>query len=409
VPVANSLPKRLNRAQARRIALAAQGFHRPKPVGPVTMRQVQSTIDRVGLIQIDSVNVVVRAHLMPLFSRLGPYDPTLLTRASEEAPRRLVEYWAHEASLVPPETHRLLRWRMERADKEAWRSVRAAADNPELLADVLGVIESSGPITAADLGREVDPHHVPDKKNWGWNWPPVKSALEYLFWTGRITSASRTNQFARRYDLTERVLPTEVHRAPAHDHDEAITRLIEISARAHGVGTIRDLRDYFRLGSKESAAAVATLVEDGTLMPVQVEGVEKTSYLHRDAKRPRKISARALLAPFDPLVFERSRLEELFGFHYRIEIYTPKAKRKFGYYVLPFLLNEKIVARVDLKADRQASRLLVQGAFAEPEAPVETAEELAAELTTMAWWLGLDRVVVEPNGDLAEGLAEAVG
>ncbi|MGB0121617.1 MAG: crosslink repair DNA glycosylase YcaQ family protein, partial [Solirubrobacterales bacterium] len=375
-----SAPGKLSKAQARRVALAAQGFDRPKPAGKITMRQVQTVLDRIGLIQIDSVNVVVRAHLMPLFSRLGPYDPALLTRASEESPRRLVEYWAHEASLVPPETHRLLRWRMERADRDAWRTVRAAADKPELLVALIDEIERSGPVTAADLGRQIDPHHVPDKKHWGWNWPPVKSALEYLFWNGRITAASRTSQFSRRYDLTERVLPSHIHAAPAEDHDEAIRRLVEISARALGVATIRDLRDYFRLGAKEATAAAETLVGEGVLLPVQVEGLDRISYLHRDAKRPRKISNRALLAPFDPLVFERTRLEELFGFHYRIEIYTPKAKRKYGYYVLPFLLNERIVARVDLKSDREASVLLVKGSFAEENAPAGTVPELAAEL-----------------------------
>ncbi|MBK8294061.1 MAG: YcaQ family DNA glycosylase [Solirubrobacterales bacterium] len=373
------------------------------------MRQVQGVIDQIGLIQIDSVNVLARAHLLPLFSRLGPYDTSLLKRASEKPPRRLVEYWAHEASLVPPETHRLLRWRMERADREAWRNVRAASGNPELLGAVLAEIERSGPITAAELGEQVDPDHVPTKKNWGWNWPPVKSATEYLFWSGRITSAGRTSQFARRYDLTERVLPGGVHAAETPGEEEAMVELIEISARAHGVGTARCLRDYFRLGAKEAAAAIDTLVEAGKLLPVEVEGFAGVGYLHTEAKRPRKIATRALLAPFDPLVFERARLEELFGVHFRIEIYTPKAKRKFGYYVLPFLLNESIVGRVDLKADRDASALLVKGAFAEEGAPPESATELAAELELMAGWLELDRVVVEPNGDLADELSGAVG
>jgi uncharacterized protein YcaQ len=407
VPVPSNPPKRLSQAQARRIALAAQGFARPRPPGPVTMRQVQATIDRIGLIQIDSVNVLARAHLMPLFSRLGPYDTGLLKRASEAKPRRLVEYWAHEASLVPPETHRLLRWRMERADKEAWRTVRAAADNPELVQAVFDEVERSGPITAAELNERVDPDHVPDKKNWGWNWPPVKSATEYLFWSGRITSASRTNQFSRRYDLPERVLPEAIHSADSPTPEVAMVELIEISARAHGVGTARCLRDYFRLGAKEAAVAIETLVESGMLLPVEVEGFSGMGYLHHEAKRPRKIAARALLAPFDPLVFERSRLEELFDVHFRIEIYTPKAKRKFGYYVLPFLLGEKIVGRVDLKSDRDNSALLVKGAFAEEDAPDGIAAELAAELALMAGWLGLERVVVEPNGDLAAELAAA--
>ncbi|MGK2955204.1 MAG: winged helix-turn-helix domain-containing protein [Solirubrobacterales bacterium] len=401
-------PKRLSQAQARRVALAAQGFAKPRPTAPVTMRQVQATVDRIGLIQIDSVNVVARAHLMPLFSRLGPYDVDLLKRASEARPRRLVEYWAHEASLVPPETHRLLRWRMERADREAWRNVRAAAEDPELLQAVFDEVERSGPITAAELNERVDPDHVPSKKNWGWNWPPVKSATEYLFWSGRITAASRTNQFARRYDLPERVLPQAVQSADSPTEDAAMVELIEISARAHGVGTARCLRDYFRLGAKDAAVAIEVLVESGVLLPVDVEGFSGVGYLHHEARRPRKIMARALLAPFDPLVFERARLEELFDVHFRIEIYTPRAKRKFGYYVLPFLLGEKIVGRVDLKSDRDNSLLLVKGAFAEDGAPGETAAELAAELGLMAGWLGLDRVVVESNGDLAAELGKAI-
>lgn len=401
--------KKISRAQARRIALAAQGFDRPRPAGPVTMRQVQSVIDKVGLIQIDSVNVLARAHLMPLYSRLGPYDTALLTRAAERRPRRLVEYWAHEASFVPPETHRLLRWRMDRADRDAWRTVRAAGENKELLDAVMAEIESSGPITAAELGERVDPDHVPDKSHWGWNWPPVKSAVEYLFWSGRITAASRTSQFARRYDLPERVLPPAVHEAEAHSPEEAIRKLMEISARAHGIGSARCLRDYFRLGARESGVAIAELVEEGVLIPAEVEGAKVPWYLHRDAKRPRRIQARALLAPFDPVVFERDRLEHLFDFHYRIEIYTPKAKRRYGYYVLPFLLNEAMVARVDLKADREASSLLVRGAFAEEGAPPETAPELLAELETMAGWLGLDRVVIEPNGGLSGELGALSG
>ncbi len=368
------------------------------------MRQLQGVIDRIGLVQIDSVNVLARAHLMPFFSRLGPYDISLLKRAAEKRPRRMVEYWAHEASFVPPETHRLLRWRMERADRDAWRSVRAAAGDRELLQAVLDEVERSGPVTAAGLGELVDPDHVPTSKNWGWNWPPVKSATEYLFWSGRITAAGRTSQFARLYDLPERVLPEHVHAAEDLDEAAAMAALIEISARAHGVGTARCLRDYFRLGAKEAGLAIERLVETGTLLPVEVEGFTGPGYLHAEAKRPRRIEARALLAPFDPLVFERARLEELFGVHFRIEIYTPKEKRRYGYYVLPFLLNESIVGRVDLKADRDDSALLVKGAFAEADAPEGTAGHLAEELKLMAAWLGLDRVLVEPNGDLAAGL-----
>ncbi|MBK5111806.1 MAG: YcaQ family DNA glycosylase [Thermoleophilia bacterium] len=399
---------RLRNDQARRIALRAQGFGRRRPGGRVTMREIGTMIDRVGLIQIDSVNVLARAHLLPAFSRLGPYDPALLERASGRAPRRLVEYWAHEASLIPPETHRLLRWRMERADLDAWKTVRAAASQPRLLEAILAEVRQEGAQTAAEVSRKLDPDYLPGEKQWGWNWPPVKSALEYLFFAGRLSAAGRSAQFERLYDLPERVLPEEVRAAPTPEPEEAIAGLIEIAARAHGVGTAACLRDYFRLPARESAAAIKALVGTGRLIPVEVEGFSAPAYLHCEATRPRRIEARALLAPFDPLVFERARLERLFNFHYRIEIYTPKARRRFGYYVLPFLLNEEFVARVDLKADRAGSALLVKSAWAEESAPPESAAELAAELELMAGWLGLDRVVAEPNGDLAPGLMRAL-
>jgi uncharacterized protein YcaQ len=365
------------------------------------MRQVQATIDRIGLLQIDSVNVLARAHLLPLYSRLGPYDIGLLEKASSKSPRRLVEYWAHEASFVPPETHRLLRWRMERADQDAWRSVRAAASKTGLLESVIAEVDRNGPVTAGEVSAIVDPDHQLVKNNWGWNWPPVKTALEYLFWSGRISSAGRTSQFERLYDLPERVLPGQIHEAPTLTPADAIDGLIEISARAHGVGTAKCLRDYFRLPARESKESIDRLVGQGRLLPAEVEGFGAPAWLHPEARRPRKVQARALLAPFDPLIFERRRLEELFGFHYRIEIYTPKEKRRHGYYVLPFLLDEKIAARVDLKSDRTGSNLLVQSAWVEPDAPAETAIELAAELRLMAGWLGLEEVRVQAKGDLA--------
>jgi uncharacterized protein YcaQ len=396
-------------AQARRIALAAQGFGGPRPAGRVTMSHLERMIRHTGLIQIDSVNVLVRAHLMPLYSRSGPYDPGLIARASGRSPRRLVEYWAHEASLVPPDTHRLLRWRMARADREAWRTVRAAGDQPELLGAVLDQVTESGPATATEIGRQIDPGHVPDRNHWGWNWPPVKSALEYLFWSGQITSASRTPQFERRYDLPERVLPPEVLASPDPGDEEAVESLIEISARAHGIATMACLRDYFRLPATESRQAVEALVERGRLIPVSSEAFRAPAFLHAEARRPRRVEGRALLSPFDPLVFERTRTESLFGFHYRIEIYTPKHKRRHGYYVLPFLLNESLVARADLKADREASVLRVHAAFAEEAAPPETAIELAAELELLASWLGLGSIEVTGAGDLGPALRSAVG
>lgn len=409
---------RIGTPAARRIALAAQGFGRPRPAGRVTMRQLTAMVDRIGLIQIDSVNVLARAHLMPLYSRFGPYDPGLLDRATGRHPRRLVEYWGHEASLMPPDTRRLLAWRMARADRDGWSSVRAAADRPELLAAIETEVKRNGPVTAAAVAANFAADGVAAGDGWGWNWSPVKSGLEYLFWSGRITSAGRTSQFERLYDLPERVIPGLpegwLDRALAGedgqpDEAAAITSLVGIAARALGVGTARCLRDYFRLPARQANAAIARLADRGELIPVEVEAFPATAYLDPAARRPRRIEGRALLSPFDPLVFERQRTERLFDFRYRLEIYVPEAKRVHGYYVLPFLLNEALVARVDLKADSRAGSLLVRAAWVEPDAPPETAAELAAELELMAGWLGLDRIVVEPRGDLADGLAAVAG
>jgi uncharacterized protein YcaQ len=369
---------------------------------------VGRTFARLHLVQIDSVNVVSRSHFLPFFSRLGNYDRTILQRMAGTHPRRMMEYWAHEACFIlPAHFHDLVQWQ-----NRTW--VGAHAMDPDLrngvAARVLETLAAGRPMTAAELTARLG--HVEDRQrdNWGWNWNAVKRVLEHLFEEGLVSASSRTESFERRYTLTARVLPAPAGEtaAPEPDAAAAMDRLIDAAARAHGIGTLRCFADYFRTPQKAAAAAVRNLVDAGRLQPVTVAGWDRPLYRHAEATLPRSATGRALLSPFDSLVFERRRLEELFGFHYRIEIYTPESKRRYGYYVLPFLLRDAIVARVDLKADRAGGRLLVRTAHAEPGAPADTAVELAAELQLMAEWLGLGGVVVSPTGDLAPALAEAV-
>ncbi|MGB9377572.1 MAG: crosslink repair DNA glycosylase YcaQ family protein [Mycobacteriales bacterium] len=393
----------LSAAQARRIALAGQGFVDRRPAGVPDRRSLRRVLSRVGLIQIDSVNVLARSHYLPLFSRLGAYPIALLDRAAYRGPRELFEYWGHEASLIPVTTQPLLRWRMAAWRDVAWGHVRRIADDkPDFVRWVHQEVIDRGPLAAGDIE-----HDVPRSKDgWGWNWSEVKMALEYLFWSGQVTVASRV-AFERRYDLPERVLPAEVLATPTPAPAEAQQGLVDIAARSFGVATEPDLRDYFRLPTAQSQAAVAALVEAGRLLPVTVEGWAKPAYLHPEALLPRRVSARALLSPFDSLVWNRDRTQRIFGMRLRLEIYTPAPKRVHGYYVLPFLLGDALVARVDLKADRQAGVLRVLAAHAEPSAPGETAEELAVELVAMTRWLGLDAVEVADRGDLAAALRTA--
>jgi uncharacterized protein len=396
----------LSRAQARRIALAAQGFTDPRPRGVPDRRALNRVLGRIGLIQIDSVNVLSRAQYLPLYSRLGPYPRELLDRASGKAPRAAVEYWAHEASLVPVGTIPYLRWRMARATSEAWGGpLRIAKQRPDLVKQVLQNVREHGPLTAREIDDDME---RTQDYNWGWNWSDVKRALEFLFYAGDITVAGRNTQFERLYDVPERVLPPAVLEAETPTSEEAHRELIRIAARAHGVSTAQCLKDYFRTRPEHTAQAIAELVEDGALLPATIEGWKRKAYLHRDARLPRRVNVRALVSPFDSLIFERTRTEQLFGFRYRIEIYVPAPKRIHGYYVLPFLLGDDLVARVDLKADRAAGVLLVQSAHAEPKAPVETAGELTAELAQLAGWLGLGEVRVNGGGDLSAALSVAV-
>ncbi len=398
--------EQLSKAEARRIALAAQGFGVLKPQRALTMRDVQAVTTRLAQFQIDSINVVTRAHFMPLFSRLGPYDQGLLERAAYRSPRRLLEYWGHAASLIDVSLQPLLRFRMQQGFRDVWAGVeRVAKQNPDLVRFVRDEVAARGPISARDL--EIAEER--DRSNWGWNWSRVKTALEWLFYIGEVTSAHRNSQFERVYDLPERVIPHSVLAMPTPTPQESVTGLIRRAARALGIATESSLRDYFRTRLALTRQAIETLVESSELIPVVVQGAgSRPWYVWHQTRVPRRIAARALLSPFDSMIFERARLERLFDFVYRIEIYTPEPKRVHGYYVYPFLLDEKFVARVDLKADRARGALRVNAAWIEPGCDSwEVATELASELKVMAEWLSLERVEILPRGDLAPALAAA--
>jgi uncharacterized protein len=392
-------------AQARRLAIGAQGLTGTRPDVVPDRRHLRRVLKDTGLLQIDSVNVLTRAHYLPAFSRLGPYDATLVDRMAFTH-RELFEYWGHEAALLPMELHPLMRWRMQRLEAQLgkWGSLsKALQAQPKYLDDIYAEVVARGPVSAGEIGVDQKRGNA----GWGWNWTEAKAALEYLFDSGRITTGSRRN-FERLYDIPERVIPAAIRALPTPDEATAQRELLMHAARLHGVGTLGDLADYFRLKNPVARPRLAELVEDGRLEQVEVRGWNQPAYTIPDVTVPRRMAGRALLVPFDPLIWERDRTERLFGFRYRIEIYVPAHKRVHGYYVLPFLLGDQLAARVDLKADRAGGVLRVQSAWGEPAAAANTAEELAAELDLMRQWLGLDDVVVEPRGDLAPALATGV-
>lgn len=390
----------LSAAEARRIALVAQGFGRAHPPDGVGASHLRRVLDRLALNQIDSVNVLARAHYLPLFSRLGAYRTELLDAAAWGKPRRMFEYWAHEASLLPFDLHPLLRWRMARAERgqDTWERVKPYAGERRPMAEaLLARIDNEGPLAASDVAE------TRGKSGW-WDWSDAKHALEWLFWAGKVTAAKRRGSFERVYDLPERVLPRAVLAMPTPSEADAQRALLSRSARALGVATAGDLRDYFRLKPADAQPRLAELVEAGTLVPVRVEGWAQPAYRHVEARTARRFDGAALLSPFDPLIWERSRTQRLFGLRYRLEIYTPAEKRVHGYYVLPFLCDGTIAARVDLKADRRSGRLLVQSAHREPGAPDDIVERLETELELTAKWLDLKEVTIVGAGVLNDAL-----
>jgi uncharacterized protein YcaQ len=388
--------------EARRIALAAQGFRQQSRDQPVGWAKLASTIDEMHLLQIDSVNVLTRSHYLPLFSRAGTYDRAALDkRTLAKSNRHVFECWAHEASLVPLQLHPLMRWRMNRAQKGD--GIYTGFDNfareeKAFLKKTLAFIAKNGPVRAAEI-----PGAGKSSGGW-WGWSKGKIAVEVLFDHG-LVAASHRDSFERLYDVPERVIPAAVLGLPTPDEVESFQRLMLMAAEALGIGTEFDLRDYFRLPVADARRALQALVAEKKLIEVTVQGWPKPAYVRPGVKTPRKAGGTALLSPFDPLVWNRDRAERLFNFHYRIEIYTPEHKRKFGYYVLPFLMGEEIAGRVCLKADREAGTLRANAIHAEEMADHSTVgPALAAELQRMAQWLGLDSVAPGKKGNLAASL-----
>ena len=394
----------LTAGEARRIAMAAQGFGGDREA-PVAKRQLTKLVDRLGVIQIDSVNVVSRTHYLPAFSRLGAYPREMLEDIAWSKTRPLFEYWAHEASLLPMASQPLFRWRMEdaQAGVGVWKGVaKFLRERRDFVDRVRDEIAARGPMSASEL-------EMGHKGQGGWwGWSEAKRAVECLFWAGELTTATRRGTFERVYGLPEKVIPKAVWALPTPDRADAQRQLYRIAARAMGVATSKDLRDYFRMPVEGAKDRIAELVEAGDLLPVTVKGWREPAYLDAGARRPRRIETTSLLSPFDNLIWFRERTERMFGVRYRIEIYVPAEKRQHGYYVLPFLEGDALTARVDLKSDRKAGVLIVQSAHAEPWASDETPVKLAHELKRMAGWLGLESVRVQKKGDLAEALSAAL-
>lgn len=395
-------------AQARRTAIAAQGLHRRRTGATPHRGTFGKLVDRIGVLQIDSVNVLARAHYLPAFSRLGAYRPELLDDIAwpkRNKDRMLLESWAHVASLVELDLEPALRFRQQTMG-ERWRPDDLIDAHPGLQERIVEVIAAEGPISAGGIEKILG---APGKGRPGWwEWSATKRISEYLFLSGTTAVAGRKS-FERLYDLSERVVPQHIRDLPTPTPDEARRLLVQRAIRHHGIGTVGDIADYYRLKIAGTQQALSELVEEGTVLPVAVRGWKDRVYLDSEAAMPRKVDGRALLCPFDPLIWHRPRTERMFGMHYRIEIYTPEPKRTYGYYVFPLLVGDEFVGRFDLKADRAAGELLVQASFAEPDAdPSAACEAAAVELAEMARWLGLSRIVVKDRGDLARQLQQVV-
>ena len=399
-------PQSLTAAQARRTVLAAQGLADARPVGRVDRRHLRRVVRRLGLVQMDSVNVLVRAQHLPFFSRLGDHDRAVLHRMAY-VDHELFEYWGHEASLIDVELEPLLRWRM--AEGHRWSGLAAVGHRlPDLVHRLEQLVHDHGPLSAAEVDARLGT--ADERTGPWWGWGDTKKVLEHLFWHGRV-GALRRGSFERVYCHPERTVPAEIRARPTPDREAALRGLLLVAARAHGLSLPRDLADYWRLPIREVRALVSAMVADAQLELVEVEGWSEPAIRHPDATLPRRVDACALVSPFDTAMWERNRVERIHGFRYAIEIYVPQPKRVHGYYVLPFLLGDTYVARVDLKADRAGRRLLVQAAHAEPDLDrrgtddIEVAERLLGELRHLAGWLDLDDVVIVDRGDLAPALA----